>query len=225
MVPCPQGAGTKTRVTLADIVVTDVRPEAKGNPFRVLLAPLATSTKSVAGSTAPHARAGGQSNNTFPARQAGGSSSSGFAGIGDSGDEVERGPLITVTATTTGDRGPVDAEMHLASFACNVMVDAIRDALLALVEVNVALLKMLGAIDSGAGGARERGGTGGDPLGMLGSLDTVDEPRSEVRSGVVFLSFTIGVALPSPFRCIYPRFSEGAREWAENLLSHVSAVR
>lgn len=86
-----------------------------------------------------------------------------------------------MTATTSGDGGPLDAEVHLASFACNVMVDAIRDSLLALFEVNVALLKMIGAIESGIGGAPERRGIVEDPLGMLGGLDEVKEPRSEIR--------------------------------------------
>lgn len=174
--PIPQRDGTKTTVSLADIVVTDVRPEAKGNPFRVLLAPSASSPKSVAAQgTRPQAWAGGSTNDTFSFRQAGGGSTSGVASGG------EGGPLVAVTATTSGDGAPLEAEVHLASFACNIMVDAIRDSLLALVEVNVALLKMLGAIDSGADRAPERSGIGGDPLGMLGSLDGVEEPRSEVR--------------------------------------------
>ena len=176
----PQRDGTKTTVTLADIVVTDVRPEAKNNPFRVLLAPSATSPKGAAAPTCQQAWAGRSTNDPFPAWQAGGGSTLGVAGVGAGGGVGDRGPLVAVTATTSGDGGPLDAEVHLASFACNVMVDAIRDSLLALVEVNVALLKMLGAIDSGTGGARERSTIGGDPLGMLRSLDEVEEPRSEV---------------------------------------------
>lgn len=177
-------------MTLADIIVTDVRPEAKGNPFRVLLAPLATSPKGAAAPTAQQVGAGGNTNSTFSARRAGRSSSSGVVDVGKGADvDVGRGPLIAVTATTSGDGGPMDAEVQLASFACNVMVDAIRDSLLALFEVNVALLRMLGAIDSGTGGARERSGAGGDLLGMLDGSEEMKGPRSEVRGAPEVVQF------------------------------------
>ena len=149
-------------MTLEDIKVTDVRPEAEGNPFRVLLAPLATSLKDGAA-----------------AAPAGASSSVG----GVDGAPAGGGPLVTITSATSGDGGALDAEVRLASFACNVMVDAIRDSLLALLEVNVALLKMLGAIKTEAvGGAGDGGGICGDPFGVLGALDEAEGRVAEVRS-------------------------------------------
>lgn len=144
-------------MTLEGIKVTDVRPEAAGNPFRVLLAPAAASLKNAAVAAAP-------------------ASASAPAG---GGDAVEGSPLVTITATTSGDGGALDADVKLASFACNVMVDAIRDSLLVLLEVNVALFKMLGAIKTEAVGEDDR--ICGDPFGVLGVLDEAEGRATQVR--------------------------------------------
>lgn len=187
-------------VTLADVLVTDARPEAKDNPFRVLLAPLASSpNKDIATTTTAAAWQGkdeGISNSSTSAvKRAGGSSSSGGIGVGKGGDGVERAPLIAVTAKQDGDGGALDAEVKLASFAFNVMIDAIKDSLVVLLEVNVALLNMIGATagsgsgnrktPAGDGGSQEAGGIVGlGSLRVLGALDEEEEPRSEVRENI-----------------------------------------
>lgn len=159
-------------VTLADILVSDARVESEGNPFRVLLSPLALTTED----TAP-----------TPACWQGGSSSLGGIDVGTGEGGVERRPLMAVTAKTDGDGGAVNAEIKLSSFAFNVMIDAIKDSLVVLLEVNIALLEMLGATGgsankkavTGGWGCQEAGGMGLDPLGALGVLDE-EEATPEV---------------------------------------------
>lgn len=161
-------------VTLEDILVSDARPEAEGNPFRVLLAPLAWTPKDTT---------------VNAAAWQGGSSSLGGIDVGKGGDGVKRGPLIAVTAKTDGDGEALNAEIELASFAFNIMTDAIKDSLVVLLEVSIALLSMLRATeDSGnkkaaTGGGKwpEVDGMDLDSLGVLGPLDEEEEPRSEVR--------------------------------------------
>lgn len=160
-------------VTLADILVSDARPEAEGNPFRVLLAPLASTPKDTAATAA--------------ALQ-GGSTSLGGINFGKGGDGVERGPLMSVTAKKDGDEGALDAEIKLTSFAFNVMIDAIKDTLVVWLEVNIALLHMLGVTEgggdkktpTGSAGWQESGRMGLDPLGVLEE----EEPISEVRDNM-----------------------------------------
>lgn len=161
-----------TLVTLADILVSDARPEAEGNPFRVLLAPLASTLKDTA---APAA-----------ARQGGSKSLDGID-FGKSGDSVDGGPLMSVTAKTDGDGGALDAEIKLKSFAFNVMIDAIKDTLVVWLGVNIALLNMLGVTEgggskkhpTGGGGWQESGGMDLEPLEVL-----EEEPKSEVRENM-----------------------------------------
>lgn len=90
------GSGMKAAVTLADILLTDVRPEAKDNAYTTILAPLVPS--------AP------QETMATVSRREG----------------VERGPLIAVTAKRDGENGDLDADVNLASFACNLMVEPIQ---------------------------------------------------------------------------------------------------
>lgn len=175
-------------VTLADILVTDVRPEANGNPFTVILAPLA--------STARGGEAGGSFGSTsgFAERAAGGRPSSGGLGVGGwggGGGGVDKAPLVTVTAKKDGEDGALDADVKLASFACNFMVDPIKECLVVLHQVNLALLKMLSS--SGADrshertapsegwGAQGRVGAGPGSSWALSALEEREEYGSEVR--------------------------------------------
>lgn len=114
--------GMGAQVTLADILLTDVRPEAKNNAYTMILAPLRPSVPAEAeASASPDEKEGGTAN------QEDGSSGPGFAGVGeDGGDGVERGPLIAVTANIDGESGDLDTNVKLASFACNLMVEPIK---------------------------------------------------------------------------------------------------
>lgn len=87
--------GMDAQVTLADILLTDVRPEAKNNAYTMILAPLRPSVPAEAPAS------GG-------------------------GDGVEKGPLIAVTASMDGESGDLDANVKLATFACNLMVEPIK---------------------------------------------------------------------------------------------------
>lgn len=90
------GGGMKAAVTLADILLTDVRPEARENPYTMILAPLVPSASQETVATASQR------------------------------EGVERGPLIAVTAKRDGENGDLDADVNLASFACNLMVEPIQ---------------------------------------------------------------------------------------------------
>ena len=95
--------GMDAQVTLADILLTDVRPEAKNNAYTIILAPLRPSVPVEAAVSASP------------------------VGVGEEGGGgIEKGPLITVTASMKGESGDLDANVKLASFACNLMVDPIK---------------------------------------------------------------------------------------------------
>lgn len=178
-------------VTLADILVTDVRPEANGNPFTVILAPFASTGRGTHGET------GGNFGSTsgFAESTAGGRPSSGGFGVGGWGGGVvlDKAPLVTVTAKKVGKDGALEAGVKLASFACNFMVDPIKECLVVLHQVNLALLKMVGSIGedrshehtapSGGWGAQGQGrvGTGPGSSWALSALEEREEYVSKVR--------------------------------------------
>ncbi len=100
------GGGMAASVTLADVLLTDVRPKAKDNAYTMILAPLR-----------PRAT---PEENSSPARGEGEA-----GGGGDTGDG-STGPLISVKAKMDGDNGGMDVDVNLASFACNLMVEPIK---------------------------------------------------------------------------------------------------
>lgn len=119
--------GMDAEVTLADILLTDVRPEAKGNAYTMILAPLRPSGPAEAAGIASQGGMDGDGSGAGTVGQAQGGSSPGRAGAGEEkGGRVERGPLITVTAKVDGESGDLDANVNLASFACNLMVEPIK---------------------------------------------------------------------------------------------------
>eukprot|EP00752_Nemacystus_decipiens_P006311 g5691.t1 len=153
--------GMDAQVTLADILLTDVRPEAKNNAYTMILAPLRQSV---------------------PAEAVASASSRGVDEEKGGGDD--RDPLIKVTASVNGESGDLDANVKLASFACNLMVEPIKESLLVMNEVNAALLKMfasnaIGETEAPAGDAAALGS-----LQALGDLDEETESGSEVASAV-----------------------------------------
>ncbi|CAM9838681.1 unnamed protein product, partial [Ectocarpus fasciculatus] len=179
--------GMDALVTLADILVTDVRPEANGNPFTVILAPLASTARASHG----EARGSFRSTSGFAERTAGGRPSGGGLGVGGwgGGVVVDNAPLVTVTAKRDGEDGALDAGVKLASFACNFMVDPIKECLVVLHQVNLALLKMLGSngsdrshehtAPSGGWGAQGRVGAGPGSSWALSALEEREEYGSE----------------------------------------------
>ncbi|CAM9455743.1 unnamed protein product [Ectocarpus sp. 4 AP-2014] len=188
------GGGMDALVTLADILVTDVRPEANGNPFTVILAPLASTAR---GKT--HGEEGDSfgSVSGLAERAAGGRPSKGGLGVGGwgggggggGGGGVDQAPLVTVTAKKDGEDGALDAGVKLASFACNFMVDPIKECLVVLHQVNLALLKMLGSGEadrshehttpSEGWGAQGRVGAGPGSSWAVSALEEREEYGSE----------------------------------------------
>ncbi|CAM9605202.1 unnamed protein product, partial [Scytosiphon promiscuus] len=166
------GGGTTAWLTLEDILVTDVRPEAKDHPFTVILAPLASASQGEGG-------AGGASGSrSRKGQQISGGSSLCEADVDKEAVDVETPPLITVKARTDGGAdGGVDAEVNLASFACNFMVDPISEFLVVLNEVNIALQKMIGrTVGSGDGSC---------PVGV-GHRTAQGDPQNFSRSSPAF---------------------------------------
>ena len=93
------GGGMVASVTLADVLLTDVRPKAKDNAYTMILAPLRARV-------APK-----ETTSTSRTENEGGGGG---------------GPLIAVKATMDGDGGGLDVDVNLASFACNLMVEPIK---------------------------------------------------------------------------------------------------
>lgn len=114
--------GMDAEVTLANILLTDVRPEAKNNAYTMILAPLRRSVPArVAVSASEDAKEGGA------ATGAQGGAGPDRAGVDEEGGGgVDKGPLITVSASMDGESGDLDANVKLASFACNLMVEPIK---------------------------------------------------------------------------------------------------
>lgn len=121
--------GMDAVVTLADILLTDVRPEAKGNAYTMILAPLRPSVPAeAAGISSQGEKEGGSRGSGTVEREHGGAGPGLMtADVGEEGEgEVDRGPLIAVTAKMDGEGGDLDATVNLASFACNLMVEPIK---------------------------------------------------------------------------------------------------
>eukprot|EP00903_Cladosiphon_okamuranus_P017946 g16513.t1 len=180
--------GMDAKVTLDDILLTDVRPEAKNNAYTMILAPLRPSVPAeVVASAAQDEKKDGTAT-----REHGGSGL-GQAGVGQEGGVgVERGHLIEVSASMDGESGDLDANVKLASFAYNLMVEPIKESLVVMNEVNAALLKMfassadMGGTDSPAGGGETPrvGRMSSDSTQVLGAVDEEMESGSEVASTV-----------------------------------------
>lgn len=186
------GRAMNAAVTLTDILLTDVRPEAKDNAYKMILAPLvALPTESAAtGSQGKEGGDSGDSGDSPGKRARSEKSSSAEADVSEGGeDSAERGPLIAVTAKMDGDSGNMDAEVKLASFACNLMVEPIKESLVVMNEVNAALIKMFASKaksdgnENAAGerGALEGGASGPDSTRTLDAVDEEGEYESEVR--------------------------------------------
>ena len=113
--------GWSTVVSLADVLLMDVRPKAMGYAYTMILSPLgprATSKETVGGS--------GRSSDASFTNRAGGSPGSRGAGVGgEGGDRVKRRPLIAVKAEAE-ENGNLNVEVNLASFACNLMSEPIE---------------------------------------------------------------------------------------------------
>ncbi|CAM9617791.1 unnamed protein product, partial [Ectocarpus fasciculatus] len=184
------GRAMNASVTLTDILLTDVRPEAKDNAYKMILAPLVALPTESAVTVSQGEEEGGDSGNSPGKRARSEKPSSAEAGVGEGGEDVERGPLIAVTAKMDGDHGNMDAEVKLASFACNLMVEPIKESLVVMNEVNAALIKMFaGEAKNGsnknAAGERtvlEGGASGPDSTRTLGAVDEEAECESEIAS-------------------------------------------
>ena len=113
--------GWSTAVSLADVVLMDVRPKAKGYAYTMILAPFGSraASEEVMGRS-------GRSSDPGVANRTGASPGSRGAGVAEeSRDRVERRPLIAVKAGADGN-GDLDVELDLASFACNLMSEPIE---------------------------------------------------------------------------------------------------
>lgn len=119
--------GMDAAVTLADILLTDVRPGAKSNAYTMILAPLRPSVAAESAGIAPRDEKGGGSSGSDAIERAYGGSGLGPADVvNQRGSGVERDPLIIATAKMDGENGDLDADVKLASFACNLMVEPIK---------------------------------------------------------------------------------------------------
>lgn len=169
------GSDMNASVTLADIQLTDVRQKAKENAYTMILAPLVGSSDK--GSSAMPEQGQGE--------WARGSSSASDDGGGDEEGGVKKDPLISVTAEMDGKTNDLDAKVHLASFACNLMVEPIKESLAVMNDVNDALMKMFASGPASEKVKTSAGESGGRSSGSLLQLEAVDEEGesgSEVRA-------------------------------------------
>lgn len=187
------GSETKASVTLADIELTDVRREAKENAYRMILTPLVRSSDKESSETAEQ----GKEEETGEGSGAG----DGEEG-GEEGGVKKKGPLMTVIAKMDGEKGDLDADVHLASFACNLMVGPIKESLAVMNDVNDAVMKMFAS--GPAEDKKNASADGGDgrSSGALRQLEAVDEgeesgsevrgrPRKHVTNMFIFGGLTI----------------------------------
>lgn len=117
-------SGISAAVSLDDVLLTDVRPRAKGHAYTMILAPLRPRmTPEDTPYSGDEASGGsGRSGATSSTNQAGGRPHSRAVDEGEEGrHRVERRPAIAVNARKDGDSGDLDAEVNLGSFACNLM--------------------------------------------------------------------------------------------------------
>lgn len=122
--------GWNTAVSLADVLLMDVRPKAKRYAYTMILAPLvprAASAEMLFCSRNEKVGGGVRSGVASSTKRTGGSLGSRGDGFGEEGgDRVERRALIAVKANTDGDQGDLEFELNFASFACNLMSEPIE---------------------------------------------------------------------------------------------------